>query len=289
MGTRIRSEEETFWSRVRKTESCWLWTGMSRPDGTGRFVYQRRETTPHRWAWEHLVGPVPSYTVVIHLCENNLCVNPKHLAAGFSPERFWSSVRKTETCWLWTAAVTSMGYGEFRLEGKQELAHRWSYIDQVGPIPEGMYVCHRCDNPPCVRPDHLFLGTHADNLRDMALKERSVCTDLISNDQVVAIRERFASGADRRDLAAEYGVRWRIIYDITVGLTRMAVGGPVVAPGPAFKLVPQQVTEILERIAAGEMQKDIAAEYGIASSTVSQIKHGRRWAGRLVSESKNLS
>src|SRR5574341_1528919 len=85
-------------------------------------------------------------------------------------ERFWRRVQKTDTCWFW---LTGSGtYGWFSFEGKALGAHRMSWILAHGPIPKGMCVLHHCDIPRCVRPDHLFLGTHSDNMRDMWAKGR---------------------------------------------------------------------------------------------------------------------
>jgi hypothetical protein len=90
-------------------------------------------------------------------------------------QRFWAKVRKTDTCWLWTAATSSGGYGSFGgIDRKIIGAHRFSYQLHYGPIPHDMCVLHSCDTPPCVNPDHLFLGTDADNIRDMMAKGRKV-------------------------------------------------------------------------------------------------------------------
>jgi hypothetical protein len=90
-------------------------------------------------------------------------------------ERFWSKVRKTETCWIWTGYCNPSGYGEIQRGRRGEGAERASRISweiHFGSIPEEMCVLHRCDNPPCVNPEHLFLGTRADNNHDMINKGR---------------------------------------------------------------------------------------------------------------------
>lgn len=86
-------------------------------------------------------------------------------------ERFMFYVEKTDTCWLWKGSKQRV-YGMIWSNGKNVLAHRYSYLAHVGEIPDGMFVCHRCDNPLCVNPDHLFVGEAADNTRDMMNKGR---------------------------------------------------------------------------------------------------------------------
>lgn len=86
--------------------------------------------------------------------------------------RFWVKVDKTNACWYWTGAKNNRGYGNVRIASKYLLAHRVSYAIAYG-IPDDMNVLHKCDNPACVRPNHLFLGTHQDNMDDMVAKGRA--------------------------------------------------------------------------------------------------------------------
>jgi hypothetical protein len=87
--------------------------------------------------------------------------------------RFLEKINKTDTCWLWTGALNSRGYGSIGVNGKAVSAHRFSYEMYIGEIPEGLVICHSCDVRNCVNPEHLWAGTSADNNRDMFAKDRN--------------------------------------------------------------------------------------------------------------------
>lgn len=91
-------------------------------------------------------------------------------------KRFWEKVKKTDNCWLWMSTTHSNGngfrYGYFRYGNKNVRAHRMSWIIQNGFIPDGKCICHTCDNPQCVNPSHLFIGSRLDNMRDAKVKNR---------------------------------------------------------------------------------------------------------------------
>lgn len=87
-------------------------------------------------------------------------------------ERFWSKVEKSEDCWEWTGPKNNKGYGKFYFDGGGVYAHRFSLALDGAYVPNGLCVCHHCDNPLCVRPDHLWVGTQKENLQDMTNKGR---------------------------------------------------------------------------------------------------------------------
>ena len=129
-------------------------------------------------------------------------------------DEFWCHVKKTKGCWLWTAGK-SKGYGVFKLRGKIVKAYRHSWELANGPIPKGRWICHHCDNPPCVRPDHLFLGDNKANMRDMWNKGRHppisgpgelAPSSKLTNSDVRTIKEMLKNGVKQSRIAATFNV-----------------------------------------------------------------------------------
>jgi len=139
-------------------------------------------------------------------------------------ELFWQKINKNDPngCWIWTAGTFPSGYGKFEgTQRKQWQAHRFSWTIVNGPIPEGVSICHHCDIPKCVNPDHLFLGSVKDNMQDAARKGRMSRGEDHPNVTLteVEVAEIFLSTKTSRELANIYLVGRRTIRDIKDGYT----------------------------------------------------------------------
>lgn len=177
--------------------------------------------------------------------ESSETVNPSAELLKLNPKehkRFWSKVEKTESCWIWCGARHTHGYGSLGFRTKPARAHRMSYEIHKGPIPKGFCVLHKCDIPSCVNPNHLFLGTHTDNMQDRIKKGRAnlpsgdnhnlrIHPELIkrgenhpmvrlSEVKVLKIRALYATGAlTLKNIAAIYSVNYTTIGYIVNRIT----------------------------------------------------------------------
>lgn len=216
-------------AQVKKTDTCWLWTGPRMVNGYGRLQLKRSGKWSHflaaRVAWELLGGTdLPIEMAIRHTCQNILCVHPGHMELfpridQSLTQRFMNHVSKTETCWNWIGGKNPNGYGIFNLNTQESngkvYAHRLSYELFVGELSKSNWVLHRCDNPSCVRPEHLFLGDRQDNVDDMVSKRRH--RHKFSPEQVRQIREWKRAGRTLADIANELGVSAVAIWHICRG------------------------------------------------------------------------
>jgi hypothetical protein len=238
------SLETRFWRKVEKTDFCWLWKGSRRAKSYGLISVNGKPTGAHRVAYELLVGSIPDGMVVRHyVCDNPCCVNPEHLKLGTRADnardraekgrgrnekgksvtkRFWNKIQILENdCWFWTGVKDSGGYGRFTVSGVPTMAHRYSYEYFIEPIPEGLIVRHYvCDNRACVNPEHLKVGTKADNSRDLVRKGRQAKGEDLSNlseNDVLNIRQLYRNGKPPKQIAELFSMRPGSVTSILTG------------------------------------------------------------------------
>lgn len=146
---------------------------------------------------------------------------PRHTPV---PDRFWAKVDKSGDCWLWTSAVATSGYGVLNIDGRTVRAHRLSWALANGRIPDGTLGLHRCDVRLCVRPEHLFLGSYADNMADAAAKGRTSRgthrpTASMTTSGVHEVRRLVASGLSDVEVAQALAITRSVVRNIRTGHT----------------------------------------------------------------------
>jgi HNH endonuclease len=209
-------------------------------------------------------------------------------------ERFWSRVdQSSETgCWEWRGTKRKDGYGVLMVGGALIRAHRLSWELANGPIPKGLSVLHRCDNPPCVRPDHLFVGTQRDNLADMTAKGRRVpykgrpqrgalnAATHLTEDAVAIIRGMVSAGYYHREIAAQFGIDRATISYIATGRTWQGIAAaegiaPVSRVRYTPRLSPADRDAIRARYTGQRGQKTtLAREYGVSVPAIRAVLRG---------------
>lgn len=206
-------------------------------------------------------------------------------------ERFWAKVVKTEGCWKWTAKRDRNGYGRFSPNGQysQTVAHRFSWELHNGPIPEGMLVCHHCDNPECTNPSHLFLGTPQDNMDDKVRKGRwKGCAPQRTVEIVRArkhpVKERLTANLDRilalrnegktlAEIGVVFGCDKRPIRSVLEAhnLYERIKPGPRTPHNVRSAAVRAQTEEILAMSANGVSFTAIASKLGAGRRLIAKI------------------
>ena len=168
---------------------------------------------------------------------------------------FWARVVKHDAgCWIWTGARNPAGYGGFNVRRQQRLAHRVAWTMERGAVPDGLCVLHRCDNPPCVNPDHLFLGTQLDNVADMIDKGRVARGDRSG-------RRRHPEMYPREKLPA-------FTHPETV---------PRGEQNGQSRLTSAAVIEIRRRHFGGESMPSIGARFNVTSGAIFKVVHRMTW------------
>lgn len=242
---------ERFWSKVDKRgqDECWSWLAAKTARGGGSFFDGRSMVSARRFGWVLHAGPIATWLSVTCRCPDSSCVNPAHLALikGRKPglavaQRFAAKVDRNgpmhcvlgSRCWLWTAHLDAKGYGRIgeTRDGRPRmaLAHRVSWELTNGPIPPGAHygttlVCHRCDNPPCVNPSHLFKGDAQMNSDDKLRKKRHRygvskgaahgCA-ILTEEQAKEIK---ASALSHKACAEQFGVSYQTVWEIRKGVS----------------------------------------------------------------------
>ncbi|MHB1000512.1 MAG: hypothetical protein ACYC27_14830 [Armatimonadota bacterium] len=219
---------ERFWSKVKISEpdECWEWQASIRKNSP-QYCINGNRINARRYIYTNLHREIERGQRVISTCGNTICCNPAHLKTesyyGSIEERFWRKVNKNSPhgCWDWTGAKSS-GYGSMYYEGRHQNATRISLILTGIKISKDIYVCHKCDNPACVNPDHLFLGSAKDNSDDKVAKKRHLYGEngtatKLTEDQAREIIARQSAGESVKVLAAEYGMSQTNIRAIANG------------------------------------------------------------------------
>lgn len=208
----------------------------------------------------------------------------RHLRAG-SPT----------SCWEWGGTLVQgygiigarvLNIGHNKITGKHFLAHRVAWFFANGPIPESLCVLHKCDNRKCCNPNHLFIGTMLDNIRDMNNKGRN--RHSLTAAQVLNIRQARQRRVPCYKLAKKYGVTTSTIRRISCGKIWKKVGGPITRGYPKGRTFSRSVgsvemlSEVLGSLDSGMTMQATADKFGIGITTVHSMAHGTHWSCREV-------
>lgn len=296
-------EQFTKLVSIDAVKGCWQWKGSVTTEGYGRIWFAGKSHAAHRLSFELFKGPVEPYENVRQTCGHRCCVCPTHivkvcrehaLLAISSLEGLKSQCTENAGgCWVWKGTRDDKGYPIGPRIAGTRLIHRIAYRLAHGPFPPRLMVCHKCDNPPCCNPDHLFLGTQSDNHADMIakgrgafqnlefqalLKERRGRQGVIAASAVEHIRKQRQAGVRLDVLAKQHGVSISLISAINVGKIYKSDHGPITRANVSYrKLSDEEVRSVRDLVGRGIPQHEVATRFGVTQSNVSCIIKGKTW------------
>jgi hypothetical protein len=235
---RKRPVKDRFIEKLGSTTlstGCIDWQGAKNDQGYGQLSVNGKPRAAHIIAYELFVGEIKKGLCVIHRCKNKSCVNHQHLYLGSRGDYQRQNLKErlvkkhgkpTETgCIEWQGHRNASGYGVVRVNRATKLAHRVSYEVFVKEIPKGLQVLHKCDNPACVNTEHLFLGTHQDNMADKKKKGRDAigeavgCSKLTPDDVRKIRKMNSTEEYSLNQIGRVFGVSHKTIQKVVNGIT----------------------------------------------------------------------
>ena len=217
-------------------------------------------------------------------------------------------IRNGEYCWKWKGCITPGGYSAINVYRKKEQAHRVSWMIYKGEIPDGMFVCHRCSNRECTNPEHLFIGTHQDNMKDMLNKGRKFIKSgskynfaKLNEKKIIKIMKMIHSRYSDRQISEQFNVTRPTITNIRNRKAWKHVDFTAPSNGvffkynyakgeslPQSKLKEEDVVNIVGLLEDGIGVCEIARKFDVKHSTISSIKDGTNWKWLEVVKSNNI-
>lgn len=293
-------QRDSFFNKIKdhdnlNVNNCWIWIGSFNRNYP-IFCYNNKMMQASRIAYEmfHNIKISNLKNKLHHICENEKCVNPNHIKLGGTPEYFWSKViiKNINECWIWMGLKDKDGYGKFFENNNDTIrSHRYVYTLYYGDIPENMQICHTCDTPECVNPNHLFSGTHQDNVNDKVNKNRQVKGEnhigsKLKESDIILIRQ-LALTIPHNKLAQQFNISTFMIYNIIyekswahVPTNKLnIIPGQFLSKGESHGRAKLKDVDVIQirQLSTSMSQQMIANQFKINQNTVSKIINRKLW------------